>query len=211
MKALISRQNQVCHAGGRRFNRLTIGRLCVLLPVWICAAFLLAACGSQTAAVGLTSSPTAPLTSSAATPTVESSSIAQTISPTLAAPSAIAPARSGATLTPWPTNTLAFPPSATPAAGTPWPACDGSSDSRLQVGATAAVSQDPPQANNVRNGAGASQRKVGQIQPGERVTVLDGPRCVDGWVWWKIRSLDNGLTGWTAEGDKDSYWLVPQP
>lgn len=210
MKSLISQQSQLRHAGGRPLSGPAIGRLCVLLLVWIFAAFLLAACGSPAGTAGPAPLPTAAPTGSADAPTAELSPSAQTVPATLAAPSATAPVRTGATLTPWPTNTLAFPPSATPAAGTPWPACAGSRDSRLQVGAIAAVSKDPPQANNVRKAAGSNQLKVGQIQPGERVTVLDGPRCVDGWVWWKIRSQDSGLTGWTAEGDRENYWLVPQ-
>jgi len=201
----------VRHTGIRPTGAGFLCRSCVPLLLWIFATFLLTACGSPTAPAGPAPLPTSAPSGSAAAPTAELLPTVQTVPPTLAAPSATAPVRTGATLTPWPTNTLAFPPSATPAAGTPWPACDGSRDSRLQLGAVAAVSKDPPQANNVRAAAGSNQRKVGQIQPGERVTVLDGPRCVEGWVWWKIRSQESGLTGWTAEGDKDSYWLVPQP
>jgi hypothetical protein len=48
---------------------------------------------------------------------------------------------------------------------------------------------------------------IGQIQPGENVLVVDGPRCADSYTWWLVRSLE-GLEGWTAEGDTEGYWLV---
>ena len=63
--------------------------------------------------------------------------------------------------------------------------------------------------NQVRKAAGTAFGVVGQIKPGELVTVLEGPVCVDGWPWWKIKANDTGLTGWTAEGNKTTYWLVP--
>lgn len=87
--------------------------------------------------------------------------------------------------------------------------CAGARPSRLTVGKYAAVSTDPPLANRLRSGPGKSYPIVGKIQPGEVMQVLDGPRCADGWAWWKVRELDTGLIGWTAEGDLDAYWLVP--
>ncbi|TLN11504.1 SH3 domain-containing protein, partial [bacterium] len=65
-------------------------------------------------------------------------------------------------------------------------------------------------ANNVRDAAGVDRLKIGQIQPGERVKIIAGPACVGSWTWWKIQSEASGLTGWTAEGDGENYWLVPE-
>jgi len=41
------------------------------------------------------------------------------------------------------------------------------------------------------------------------VEIIDGPRCVKDWVWWKIESQESDVTGWTSEGDEENYWLVP--
>lgn len=71
------------------------------------------------------------------------------------------------------------------------------------------VSLLPPQPNIVREAPGRNSTKIGLIQPGEEVEILDGPACADGWVWWQVRSLGTGLTGWTAEGDENNRWLVP--
>lgn len=185
-------------------------RTSFLVSVLILAAFLLSACGNPTKAAGPALLPTIDSTKTVVPPTALVSTATQSAATGLASSAATVVPSTGATLTPWPTNTLAFLPSATPAAGTPWPACAGSRDSRLRVGAFATVSKDPPQANNVREAAGVNQLKVGQIQPGERVKVIDGPVCVEHWTWWKIQSQDAGLTGWTAEGDEDNYWLVPE-
>lgn len=91
-----------------------------------------------------------------------------------------------------------------------WQACDNAVYlSRIHVGDTVEVSSDPPLANRVRKDAGLDAEIVGYIEPGERSSVLDGPRCANQWVWWKVRSTDSGMEGWTAEGDADNYWLVP--
>ncbi|MHB0965114.1 MAG: SH3 domain-containing protein [Bellilinea sp.] len=92
----------------------------------------------------------------------------------------------------------------------PWAACpDASYLSRLRIGDTAEVSSNPPLANRVRSQPSTDAEVVGSIQPGEDALVLDGPACANGWVWWKVRSNETGLEGWTAEGDSSNYWLAP--
>jgi hypothetical protein len=94
----------------------------------------------------------------------------------------------------------------------PWQACSGAAYlSRLHIGDKAEVSADPPVANNVRSEPSLSATLLGQIQPGEDVTIIDGPGCSGNWVWWKVRSLITNLEGWTAEGDNTTYWLIPLP
>lgn len=91
----------------------------------------------------------------------------------------------------------------------PWQACtDAVYLSRIHVGNTVAVSSDPPLANRVRTDANLDSEVIGYIKPGETAVVIDGPRCVNQWVWWKVRAAA-GFEGWTAEGDADNYWLVP--
>lgn len=93
---------------------------------------------------------------------------------------------------------------------TPWQACaDGAYLSRVRVGATVSVSNDPPLPNRVRSSAGTDGSVLGYLQPGEKAEVIDGPACVSQWVWWRVRAADGSLEGWTAEGDQDGYWLVP--
>ncbi len=107
------------------------------------------------------------------------------------------------TVTPTVTETVA------PQSG-PWEACPGAAYlSRLRVGDKAKVSEDPPLANRVRSQPSLTGEVLGFIEPGEEMTILEGPGCSANWVWWRVRSLETGLEGWTAEGDKDSYWLVP--
>ena len=135
------------------------------------------------------------------------------------------------TLTTVPTNTLppplpasaTLPPIATsPAAATPnptstgsaqptWMPCKNSYFSRLYVGDIAYVSFDPPLANRVRQEPNTASVILGMLQPGERMEIIGGPVCSNQWIWWQIRSQVTSLTGWTAEGDTRSYWLVPAP
>lgn len=94
---------------------------------------------------------------------------------------------------------------------TPYVACPGTYPTRLWVGGYAMVATEPPLPNNVRAGASTEYGVIGKIQPGYPMEILDGPECANNWTWWKVRSLVDDLTGWTAEGDANGYWLIPCP
>lgn len=51
---------------------------------------------------------------------------------------------------------------------------------------------------NVRSGPGLDFDVVFQLDPGSLVTLLEGPRKVDGYAWWNIRDED-GNVGWSVE------------
>jgi len=87
--------------------------------------------------------------------------------------------------------------------------CSNSMPTRLYVGARAFVGLYPPLSNNVRSSPGLSATLLGQIDPGGRMDIQEGPRCANNIVWWKVRA-STGLTGWTGEGE-DYYWLIPIP
>jgi hypothetical protein len=79
----------------------------------------------------------------------------------------------------------------------------------LRVGLFAYVNPEPPLPNNLRSAAGENNELIGYIEPGQAMEILLGPECADGWIWWKVNTLETDLTGWTAEGDGQSYWLIP--
>lgn len=94
-----------------------------------------------------------------------------------------------------------------------WQPCPADYASRLRVGDVGFVSNDPPYANRVRSTPSPTGEIMGEIQPGENFVILDGPVCDGGWVWWYVQGANNSetgeaLTGWTSEGDVNSYWLV---
>jgi serine/threonine protein kinase len=115
--------------------------------------------------------------------------------------------------TPSPSLTLTSSPEAsqTGAAQATWQPCVGVYPSRLHVGDKAFISYDPPLPNRVRTQPNTDADVVGFLQPGEQMIILDGPVCSNQWIWWRVRSLGTGMTGWTAEGDATNYWLVPMP
>jgi hypothetical protein len=108
------------------------------------------------------------------------------------------------------TPTAILPATATPTPSMTNPTgCPGALPSRLQVGQSGSVSLEPPVANRVRSQPDRESEVLGQMMPGEKFTVLDGPRCADGWAWWRVRSRVQELEGWTAEGNAEQYWLIP--
>ena len=86
---------------------------------------------------------------------------------------------------------------------------DCQKETRLMVGGWAYLADQ--EANNLRLVPGFDGLILGKLQSGERVVLLDGPICVDGYVWWDVHSLDTNLVGWTAEGDDKETWILPLP
>lgn len=84
--------------------------------------------------------------------------------------------------------------------------CPGALPTRLIVGEKGELIPNT-NPNNVRAQPGKSGAKVGTIKSGDIFTVVAGPQCVDGMNWWQVTV--NGLTGWTAEGDNQGYWIEP--
>ncbi len=90
--------------------------------------------------------------------------------------------------------------------------CPDAPPSRLAVGMRATVT--PPQPGidatpvRVRDAAGKSGNVIAQLHGGDQMTIIGGPTCADGYVWWQIKS-DGGVTGWVAEGTSTQYFIDP--
>jgi serine/threonine-protein kinase len=113
--------------------------------------------------------------------------------------------------TPIPSLTPTATTTQTQVAVATWYPCAGSYPSRLKVGLRAYVSYDPPLPNRVRSQPNTTSNILGMLEVGEQMEILEGPVCSQGWIWWRISSMQKSLTGWTAEGDQNDYWLVPLP
>jgi len=63
---------------------------------------------------------------------------------------------------------------------------------------------------NVRPLPGLNRERLTSLDGGTHVSVIDGPVCVDDFVWWQIE-LDD-LQGWVAEGslEDDEYFIEPR-
>lgn len=92
-----------------------------------------------------------------------------------------------------------------------WNACSGALPSNLRVGDHARITIYPPISSRVRSEPGLNGSRIGSVDPGEEIVILDGPECQDNYVWWKIKATKTGLTGWAAEGDSQDYYIVPIP
>jgi hypothetical protein len=101
---------------------------------------------------------------------------------------------------------FAFPGGGTATAQDP---CNGLVRSRLQTRQTARVMFNDGLGNQLRDNPGQDQsgsNVVGVIPEGTVVTLLQGPVCLDGFVWWRVR-LPSEAEVWTAEGDTGGYFL----
>ncbi len=84
------------------------------------------------------------------------------------------------------------------------PAC---ASDRLSVGMRVIVGDGRNQ--RVRRQPSKAAREIAWLAPGVPVTLVDGPSCADGWIWWYISDDSGRIQGWTAEGDGHTPWLVP--
>ncbi len=80
--------------------------------------------------------------------------------------------------------------------------------SHLRVGDEAVVMPGDP--NLVRSEPQKTDNMIGKLYAGDRFTIIGGPECADGVVFWLVSSPSiPGSYGWTAEGDGKEYWLEP--
>lgn len=61
--------------------------------------------------------------------------------------------------------------------------------------------------NRVRQQPVTSSPVSFQMNPGTQFTVISGPQCGEGIVWWYVEQ--NGRQGWTAESQNGSYFVEP--
>lgn len=73
----------------------------------------------------------------------------------------------------------------------------------LSIGVQARVL--PPEPNILRATPDLRGEYVADIQVGDVVTVLDGPRCTNSYTWWQVDYA--GRIGWTVENDGSEYWM----
>ncbi|OGO17924.1 MAG: hypothetical protein A2Z14_03055 [Chloroflexi bacterium RBG_16_48_8] len=91
-------------------------------------------------------------------------------------------------------------------AGT-WQPCDDAPPSQLEVGDMAVV-EGTSFKLRLRGEPSLMGTLAGEIEPGDIVEIFNGPNCSDKMVWWEIRSVGAGQSGWTAEGNDYNTWLV---
>ncbi len=84
--------------------------------------------------------------------------------------------------------------------------CPGAPHLQLAVGRQGRVVENLPP-NNVRSEPTINSQRLSEIPGGGVFTVIGGPVCADNYAWWQVDY--NGLVGWTAEGEGETYWLEP--
>lgn len=89
----------------------------------------------------------------------------------------------------------------------PTASCAGAPRERLIIGERGRVLEDDPRNVNVRSKPGVDNILMTVIPINGLFLVLDGPVCLGGYQWYKVRYRE--VTGWIAEGDLTSYYVEP--
>ena len=85
---------------------------------------------------------------------------------------------------------------------------EGCYSDRLAVGMRVQVGDT--QRQHVRARPSVNAPRSAWLYPGVPVTIMDGPRCANGWVWWNVRDDSGRIQGWASEGNGPAVpWLVP--
>jgi hypothetical protein len=83
----------------------------------------------------------------------------------------------------------------------------------LSPGSLAAINTTDGDQLNVRLAPSTTANVVTKLPDASRVTILEGPRSADGFVWWKIRT-GSGIEGWVVESVDDNgtrlQTLIPE-
>lgn len=84
--------------------------------------------------------------------------------------------------------------------------CPGAPQIRVAIGDTATIIS-PTVPNRIRSLPTTSGAIVGELPGGSEFVVRDGPVCAEVYTWFLIEY--NGITGWTAEGTGQNYFIGP--
>lgn len=101
-----------------------------------------------------------------------------------------------ATFTPPPPRTATVAPTATPMTTT-----------GLAIGKSARVSASG--GVNMRDTPSTTGKQVAQLPANSIVTIKDGPKDANGFVWWLVDNGTGGV-GWVATGTKEDPWLAAE-
>lgn len=86
--------------------------------------------------------------------------------------------------------------------------CVGAPDMLMALGDLGRVSEDDPRPLRVRSLPNLQGEILAEVNPGTQFTVLDGPICADGYIWWNVQTQGEAeLNGWVAEGTFDNYFV----
>lgn len=86
--------------------------------------------------------------------------------------------------------------------------CLAAPDPRVKVGDVVIITREDERPLNIRQDPNLGDNVISQALPDETMQITGGPFCADGYLWWQVR-LDNGITGWAAEGSQEVYFFEP--
>lgn len=78
----------------------------------------------------------------------------------------------------------------------------------LTINSVAIVNTTEGDRLNMRSAPGLSAPVIARVENRSRVTLLEGPRPQDGFIWWRVR-LSTGLEGWVVQEADGVETLIP--
>ena len=88
--------------------------------------------------------------------------------------------------------------------------CDGAPISTLAVGMRGRVTFNAGDPRPLRLRQTPNGTQITSMAEGTPFDVVGGPQCSAGYTWWQLQ-LDDGRSGWAAEGDRNLYFMEPLP
>ena len=77
----------------------------------------------------------------------------------------------------------------------------------FQVGSHLVVTTDGEDLR-LRETASVNGEIIRKLQPGIRLSIMEGPLKIDGYTWWKVALDESNMEGWVAE---ESSWFGSIP
>jgi hypothetical protein len=91
-----------------------------------------------------------------------------------------------------------------------WSTCHAAYRTRLKPGDTVTIGDFySPFGYRVLSGPYQDRNPTGDLSPGDRALIINGPSCSNHQIWWIISVENSDVSGWFPEGDANSFWLFP--
>lgn len=87
--------------------------------------------------------------------------------------------------------------------------CREGAPSQVYLGDVVQVLPDTPVQASLRRQPSKNARISKYLQPGDRMVILEGPKCILDMVWWYVEMVNQDVEGWLLETEERTFFVEP--
>ena len=87
--------------------------------------------------------------------------------------------------------------------------CPGALATQLKPSSRARVTFTDGTPLRVREAPGKTAKVLKTVPEGTEMFIMEGPKCADQGIWWRMQTNNGSVSGWVMEGENGVYYIEP--